>query len=308
MRSCRPLAFLVVLPMCGCGTYVPDLQEFYQSPKDGRVLVDDFVDYVACDVKRSVLQILLDDQDRAIERKRAGLPQGETLTWLKGWAAQLTFTLTVDEKSQINPGVALNAVYPNAVTNFAGHPSVSTPQSFSLGLAGAYSSEATRKETLSLYMNFKDFTDSKTLSLARRTEQDGKLAECERNRNGFSRPDIKFMDWLADATLAANVQGGVLNYPKALQAEVKSSKKDVISHEVTFVVIYGANVNPTWKLVNFTGNNGSAPLFGVQRTNTQDVIITLGPAVAGTLGVAALNTTLASQIGVSVANAIRNAQ
>ncbi len=139
-------------------------------------------------------------------------------------------------------------------------------------------------------------------------EQNGQLPECNRNENGFSHPDIKFMDWLYDATLGANVQGGVINYRNALQAETKASKKDAISHEVTFVVIYGANVTPTWKLVNFTGNTGSAPLFGLQRTNTQDVIITLGPAVEGTLSTAALNTTLASQIGISVANAVRSAQ
>jgi hypothetical protein len=81
---------------------------------------------------------------------------------------------------------------------------------------------------------------------------------------------------------------------------------------VTFIVIYGGGVTPSWKLVNFTGNT-TTPFLNAQRTNTNDVIITLGPPAppsAGNkgaplaLGTAAENMTLAALIGISVANQV----
>lgn len=307
MTAIRALSLTALTLLSGCGTYVPDLQDFWQSSETGHILVQDLVDYVACDVKRSVTQALLDDQRTAPYRIANGAQQGQKLDWLKSWAAQITFTLTVDEKSQLNPGVALNQIYPTAITTFANHPPVGTGQSFAMALAGAYSRQATRKETLSLYMSFEDFSDTKHLNEARQAEVNYQLPACNPDENGISKPDIKFMEWLYDAVIGTEIDHGVINYTDALENAAKAAKKDAISHEVTFVVIYGANATPTWKLVNFSGSTTS-PLVGAQRTNTQDVIITLGPTQKGTLSVAAQNTTLASQIGLSVANAIRTTQ
>jgi hypothetical protein len=138
----RALALTALTLLSGCGTYAPDLQDFWQSSETGHVLVQDLVDYVACDVKRSVTQALLDDQRAAPYRIANGAQQGEKLDWLKSRAAQITFTLTVEEKSQLNPGVALNHIYPTAITTFANHPPVTTGQSFAMALAGAYSRQA----------------------------------------------------------------------------------------------------------------------------------------------------------------------
>jgi hypothetical protein len=304
------LSMIAMSGASGCGTYVPNLQEFYEPPDRARIKVENLVAHVECEVITGVQSVLLTDQDLAIERKRANLKQEEVLSELKKWAAQITLTLTVDEKSTLNPGIAFNQIYPNATSRFLTQPSVITPQSFSLGLAGAFSSEAARKETLSLYLDFKTFTDTKSLVLARAQRDSGQQPPCNEIGGIFIDGDLKFKDWLFAATLPAAVEGGIeQNYIKSLESEEKVAKKDVLSHEVTFVVLYGANVTPTLKLVNFSANPGTSPLFGVQRTNTQDVIITLGPPQQGqTLSTAAQNTTLASQIGLAVANAIRNTQ
>jgi hypothetical protein len=284
------------------------LQNFWESPTSARLTVANLVDYLACEVRNSVQAALLQDQELAAMRRSAGL-KPTTLDWLKGYAAQITLTLTVDEKSALNPGIALNSVFPNATTAFVNHPSVSTPQSFSLGLAGAFSTEATRKETLSLYLDLKDAVSTKQLAIAKANGVVEHPEACNQVGGGMIESGIKFRDWLLDVTLPAAVEGGVVpNYSQALSGAAKALKKDAISHEVTFVVIYGGNVTPTWKLVNISANQGSAPFFSVQRTNTQDVIITLGPAQEKTLSVAAQNTILASQIGIAVANAIRNTQ
>jgi len=304
----RNIALLgLAVSLFGCGTYTPGLQNFYETRAAARMRVSNLVDYLACDIKASVQEAIIDDEDLAPIRKANHL-KPIALDWLKGYAAQITLTLTVDEKSTFNPGIAFNTVFPSATTNFAHHAPVITAQSFSLGLAGAFSTEATRKETLGFSLDFKDFTTPEQLAIARVNRLPGRHSPCNELPGGMVETDIKFNDWLSDVTLPAVVQGGTLNYTAALAAAQKALKKDVISHEVTFIVLYGGNGTPTWKLVRFSANATSLPFFGVQRTNTQDVIITIGPTQAGTLSTAAQNTILASQIGVAVANAIRTTQ
>lgn len=123
-----------------------------EVPADSeKVQVQSLIEYVACDVITSVQKVLLQDEDVAATPAAKSIHQPAQLDWLKDWVAQLTFTLTVDEKSQFNPGVSVNKVLPSAITTFAHDAAVTTTQSFSMGLAAAFSSDATRKETLTLY-------------------------------------------------------------------------------------------------------------------------------------------------------------
>ena len=73
---------------------------------------------------------------------------------------------------------------------------------------------------------------------------------------------------------------------------------DTISIEIKFVIVSSGNVTPTWKLLRVSASSGSAPLFGMGRTRTHDLIITIGPNNTATA-----NTHLASQIGNSVSTA-----
>jgi hypothetical protein len=103
--------------MSGCGTYVPGLQESY-DPQNPQTMVDAIVSNVQCEVQSAVQFLILDDQDAVVAAAALGKVQKPSLTWLKKWAAQVTLTLTVDEKSSLNPGVSLNKVLENAVTKF----------------------------------------------------------------------------------------------------------------------------------------------------------------------------------------------
>ncbi len=78
-------------------------------------------------------------------------------------------------------------------------------------------------------------------------------------------------------------------------------KPDTLTLEIKFVIVSSGNVTPTWKLVRVSANTSSTPLFAIGRTRTHDVIITIGPP-----GQQTANTHLASQIGVSVANALQS--
>jgi len=314
MRFSHVVSICAALGVTGCGTYVPDLQEFYQTKTEARLRVGALVQHLECEVITAVQSVLLEDEDLVEYRKAAGLPKATVLDWLKKWAAQITLTLTVAEKSALNPNLTLNKYLPNVIL-FPNYKSttgvVSVSQTFNLGLAAAFSTDATRKETLSLYLDLSKFTDPSHLNLAReaRDPNTGQLPSCNAVNGIFIDSDLKFKDWIFDATLPAAVERGPYSgYEQSLEKEEKIAKKDVLSHEVTFVIIYGGNVTPAWKLVNISGNQGSTPFLSAQRTNTQDAIITLGPMIDNTLSQAAQNTILASQIGIAVANAIKNSQ
>jgi hypothetical protein len=318
--------------LSGCGTYVPDLQEFYQTPEEGRVLVQAIVSQVQCEVNNAVRVVYLEDMKLALDPhvikalKTARLNPTRRLSWLDTWGAQVILTLTIEEKSALNPGLSLNTPIHNGAVNFVGEtfPSssssaiaantysfLSVPQSYAFGLGGTLSSDATRKETLSLFIDFKQVIGDlakQFVAGSLDTEKINKLlsdaaAPCPNENGIFIQSDLKLKEWLEDVTLPARVQDG-FDYAGALAAEATASKKDVISHEVTFVIIYGGNITPTWKLVRVSANTGTVPLFGATRTNTQDLVITMGPPQSAGVN----NTLLAAQIGQAVASAIRTTQ
>jgi hypothetical protein len=62
----------------------------------------------------------------------------------QNWIAQVALSLQVDENTALNPGVSLNEVLPNAIKAFGVGNTVTTPQSFSLGVGATASATATR--------------------------------------------------------------------------------------------------------------------------------------------------------------------
>jgi hypothetical protein len=303
----------------GCGTYVPEIQDFYE-PFDALDLVNAIVRHVECEVQTSVQEIILDDMRTAAQQE----PQGRRLSWLDTWGAQIVLTLTIEEKSSFNPGLSLNTPIHNGITNFVGETlpgsypasltsyvagntfsALTTSQSYVLGFGGNFSSDATRTETLSFFIDFTTFTDKENLKRANEVlkpakEQFGAAFDptslCQ--QKGFLiQSDLKLRNWLQLAVSNS--------YEDAdFSQQIKSTKKDAIAHEVKFMIIYGGNVSPSWKLVRVSANQGS-PLFGATRSKTQDLLITLTPPnPTGQLSAAANNTVLASQIGQAVASAI----
>jgi hypothetical protein len=307
----------------GCGLSVPELRQitYTQAPD---TMVAAIVGYVHCEVKSQVQFLLLDDEDAgSIVSPASGLPQGRRLDWLRKWAAQAILTLTIDEKTTLNPGLSLNTIFKNDLKKFV-NGTVTTPQSSAWAFGATASADATRKETLSWYIDFADFAGKSA-----KARMEMRKARIERDRlynlariSGAATPDsacgnqngiliqgdLKFREWLYAALLPAFVQGGIISdYAASLAAEAKASKKDVLSHQITFVILYSGSINPSWKLVNVSIDQSST-LFNTQRTSTQDLIITLGPSVNGAPSQSAQNAALASQIGLAVANAIRNTQ
>jgi hypothetical protein len=303
--------------VASCGTFVPGLEEVYDA-QTTQNMVDAIVSHVQCEVQSQIQFIILDDLDRTrLIDPKTRQAYKRALDWLESWAAQATLTLTVDEKTTLNPGVTLNKVLPNAVVPFR-NGNVTSPQSFNLGIGASASADATRKEVLSWYINFKNFLTPKKLAIARR-ERDRlyeqardasspEIASSCSNQNGILiEGDLKLREWIYAVLRPAFVEGGIAGeYAASLKDEAKASKKDVISHQITFLIQYSGNVTPTWKLVRISVNP-SSPLFNAQRSRTQDLVVTMGPATEdGKLAQQAQNQALAAAIGTAVANAIRN--
>lgn len=157
MSKVRNTAASAVLAcvLASCGTFVPGFGELYDTVMPD-ALISALIEHVHCEVKGQVEFLILEDLELAPGQN----PPGRRLQWLDDWGAQLTLTLTVDEKTTLNPGVTLNKVLPNAVVSFP-NGNVTTSQLDSLGLGGGLSADATRKAVVAWFIDFREFTKQK---------------------------------------------------------------------------------------------------------------------------------------------------
>jgi hypothetical protein len=195
----------------------------------------------------------------------------------------VALTLTIDEKSTINPSSVLTPVGP-LTTVFT--------------LLGSFlgSADATRTDIVNFYYPVPD--------LYKRAARGGCITGVQpKNSTATSfliQSDLKLQEWLQDQLLSSVT--GEINLPTSPNSP---TGKNVISHEVKFQVVTTGDITPAWKLIqvnfNQTGN-----LFEASRTRTNDLLITLGPRdFKGFTSEAARNSHLASQIGLSVSTNLR---
>jgi hypothetical protein len=79
-----------------------------------------------------------------------------------GWGVQMQLSLEVDESIALNPGLSFTELYPNVVKVFGVGNSVTTPQSFSLGLGGTLSSQAFRTDKFNTYYSIENLVQRPT--------------------------------------------------------------------------------------------------------------------------------------------------
>jgi hypothetical protein len=84
--------------------------------------------------------------------------------------------------------------------------------------------------------------------------------------------DLKLSEWLFTAVSASLTN--TVNFKNAA-AGVKDS---ILQHEVKFLIDTSANATPAWKFKLVTVNP-SGTFLNVDRSRTNDLLITLGPAV-----------------------------
>ena len=282
-----------VLGGCGFGLTVPEMQE-PNEPKVAEPLDEIAVaGEVQCEIHKGV-QDALDKFPNA----------GRKLDWIKTWVAKVTMKLTVDEKSSLNPNASFTQPLRNAVSYFKTGGNVTTPQLFTAAVGLQASADATRVETIGYTLNFSDWFGPDV----KHTREN----PCQPQSSVLIESELKIDEFILNKVIISQDDGilqGVRNDPVGSKAaKPKADKKSsspftAFSDEITFVVVYGGSLTPTWKLVNVTGIANS-PFFNATRTRTNDITIAMGPPNSDE--VTAVHN--AQLIGQAVATAIQSQQ
>jgi hypothetical protein len=255
----RIALFLVMTGVLGaCGTYVPNIPEGVPDHVTEQQLVQKLLQGVTCELRDAV-------NDFYQKQQRAHL-------FLDSWGAQLTLTLTVEEKGELNP----TAMW--------------MPGMFSLFFGVDLSSDATRIETIN---SFRTIQEIRTLN---------SCSSGERPTGPFIlQSDLRLEDLLFGSQVSTDT--GQVNLAETAKAE----GKNVIQHEVKFLVTSSGSLTPTWKLSRIWSVNQTGVFISALRNRTQDLLITLGATdQTGTaLGTPAANLALSAQIGAAVSNGVR---
>ncbi len=248
----KAIAVLCSVSLGGCGVYTP-LMELDQQPHVTGFLANRIVGHVKCELGRAILDEIKFDEDNT--KQNGGKRH---FAWLDDWAGTLTITMQVDEKSSLSPGLTWNDPLPKA-------------QTFSLGLGGAGSADATRKQQVDYIFNIRnDFINDKTFRKFNNPET--RTRNCEDGDAILIESDLRIKDWLDSAL-----------FPLDIPHNVDAKPPDVLTDDLTFVVSFSGNITPTWKLVR-SSINPSSPLFSATRTRTNEALIALGPPKTSTKG------------------------
>lgn len=246
--------------LSACGTYVPskDLlsrDSLISEPSDANsgastegAIEANLVGNIRCEIQNGLYLA-----SKVKYQNKNNVPYLAT-----SWGTQVTLKLTWDELSGFSPGLSFI------------HP-MSSSQSKSIGVGAAATAHATRVETITfLYENW-DLMQSQAADMAKLK---GELPDCSVRETGtMIHSDLKIAEFIVDkATLAST---GI-----ATDEEAESPPFSTFQEELTFVGSFGGNLTPVWKLTRFTAD-ATANLLSGTRTTTGDVLITLGPLVAG---------------------------
>jgi hypothetical protein len=180
----------------------------------------------------------------AVTDLREAYPQG---TFIDGYGIQTTLTLTYEEKSTLAPSV--NWFPPSPATAV-----------FNLGAGLNLSSDATRKNVIDGYYLVSDLENARCSDAARP------------NGAFLLQSDLKLSEWLFTAVSASLTN--TVNFKNA----ALGVKDSILQHEVKFLIDTSANATPTWKFKLVTVNPGGT-FLNVDRSRTNDLLITLGPAI-----------------------------
>lgn len=253
------LVCLAFMSLSACGTRTPEI-----VPGGGEdapaLLVQNVIAHVKCELKYAVRSAVWYDYANT----RANPGEKRRIEWIDKWGAKLAIKLTIKEKSSLNPGLSLITPLRDSLKPFS-TGIVRSGQNRSFGMGGSASTEATRIVNLDFYYDFA----SQFLG----PDFNRKVAPqpCPAYQgNLFVDGDLKLKEFVDMAT-----------FPFFPPGTVSAKAPDATSQEIQFVLSFDANVTPSWKLARIATNNGALGLFDVNRTTTNDLIVTIGPAYGG---------------------------
>jgi hypothetical protein len=273
------VSVVVAFVLTGCGTYVPDTQDFPGNTGDQQLLVQAIVQSVHCEVANAISDIY-----RQSAKYPALVPITKTL---ENWGLQMTLSLKTEEKGALNPTVLVTPPTPATAV-------------FTLGAGVTLSADAIRTDKLYFYYRVKDL---KKLHCPTGIPPEAPVS------SPLIQNNLKFGDWLYDILIPAGTNE--ITLPTSPKGPLK---QNVIYYEVSFEIVTGGTLTPSWKFTRVNVNrigtvsvNPTGTLAAATRDRTHDLQITMGPGDdLGLIGPAA-NAQLSGDIGLSVANSVRGA-
>jgi len=259
------VACALVTALNGCGLFTPEkglLSNDDVDPPNASpqgMFEQNVVAHIRCEIRNGVAKAL----------------QLPNVKWLASDEAIVTLKLTVEDQSGLTPSASFISTFGKAAAEM-----------FTFGIAGNGSAHATRIETIQF-----NYSNAELLSEARKDIRAG-LLSCQGYQNGVMiDSNLKIGQFIYDKAIVAGAAG------EATSKGVTTAPFSQLQFDLTFTASFSGSVSPTWKFTRTTV--GSGTLFSATRTDTDEVIITLGPPTSGTqaLHSAALIGSSAGQAG-----------
>jgi len=208
--------------------------------------------------------------------------------WLAGWGASISLNLTWDDMSSVNPNILYTT--PVGLTDM-----------FSAGAGFSGSAHSTRNEDITFTLENK--TLLREAMLDARSPQG---LDCSALQDGVTvSSDLHIDEFIYDKV---SIAGG----HEARTRPIDNPQFSTFQETLTFVVTFGGNITPSWKLIRLSVIP-SGQFLSETRSNTCVIIFTLGPSSnrASPAGAAQLATQSAVQhsaavAGTATATAIRS--
>ncbi|MET0969253.1 MAG: hypothetical protein ABWY18_08645 [Tardiphaga sp.] len=272
------LAFAVASTiLSGCGTYVPDIEDFPSGPENRNRFIRGIVKNITCEVRDALAKIYT-------ERTQ--------YTFLDNWGVQMTLNLQLDEKSEANPVVNWTPPSPASAL-------------FNLGAGSTLSSAATRIDKMNFFFTVPEL----------RSYQ--KCEDVERPGGPMlMQSDLKLYDWIV-ANLQASATGANLysrNQPGGqfghdvfsheVRFEVLTSGGITPGWKLSRLDI---NQSGTFLSASRTRTHDLTITFGPTELTKQSRVIAGRPVLLRVVGPsqAASQSHFTSQVGVAVANGLQ---
>jgi hypothetical protein len=315
------LVILASLGLAGCGLTNPKISEVLDADYPGdptvqrpRISATAQIEFeikkkVYCELKRAASYVA----------SYSVTERGESRSFIPPeWIAQVALSLQVDESVSMNPGLSWTQLLPNAVKVFGVQNSVPVSQSFTFGLGATASSTASRIDKFNPQYRISYLLKPETKDSVCKPENDpfkGIGWVTPSSSPFLIESDLGIEDWLLGAMFVNNALKSDVTPINGSTAPRKSdakasgsgepgagatSKADTITYEIKFIIVSNASVTPTWKLIRVSANTGSGSFFGIGRTRTHDLIITIGPDTTATS-----NAHFSSQVSSGIATSIR---
>jgi hypothetical protein len=270
---------------------------------------------IFCELRKGALEARQLNRGQQYYFGKANVTSPADIPFADNWGAQVTLTLTADEKTNLTPNATLKT--PIAPTPVFGQ---NVAQSFTLGLGATLSSQAVRYDKFNFYYTARDLIDYAGPNDICGSPPTALLGPRSTSSPFVDGTQLGIREWLPGAVAVSDFQRSsrsALNGEGPPVANSASFSADSATYDNKFVIISEGSVAPTWNLVRV--GTASTPLLDLNRTRTHELLITIGAGTGTQVtdkktgksvvvnsgpSAAAVNAHLASEIGSAVSTAI----